>query len=69
MKPRTWFLTSPLARGECTGCTAPATGFDSWGAPRCCGECARGAACKCGFREAQRRVQEIPLVHKARRRA
>ena len=69
MKPRTWFLTDAHARGECASCAAPAAGFDAWGKPYCCSECARGLKCECAFRAAQRRVQEIPLVHRARKTA
>lgn len=42
MKPRYWFLTNRFAHGACASCTALATGWDSRGVLRCCGECGFG---------------------------
>lgn len=49
---------------QCSGCDAPATGWDAHAAPYCCDACRRAVEtptlphCRCAFLQSQRRVAE-----------
>jgi len=67
MKRRNWFLPAlkPQRVGQvCSGCDAPAIGWDARANPFCCEVCMRAVEtparprCRCAFRESQRRVLE-----------